>query len=155
MKSGEPPSKSRATAMATADAPSAAMAILGSKRRTSSSRTKIAPAIGELNAVARPAPAPAASKTRHSGQPDETSCQPVRDARAHLHTRAFTTERQPRADGEKPAEELDDDQTKRRLRKLSFQHGLDVRDATAGRLRRKLSYQPRRMAAASAQPPMM
>ena len=54
--------------MALADAPSAAIAIRNSNRRTNSSSTKMAPAIGALNAVARPAPAPAASNTRQSGQ---------------------------------------------------------------------------------------
>ena len=43
------------------------MVIRVSNRRTSSSSTKIAPAMGALNAVARPAPAPAASSTRQSG----------------------------------------------------------------------------------------
>ena len=36
-------------------------------------RTKMAPAIGALNAVARPAPAPAASSTLQSGQPRRNS----------------------------------------------------------------------------------
>src|SRR3984885_1078460 len=50
-----------------------------SKRRTSSSRTKIAPAIGALNAVARPAPAPAARSTLQSGQLQPNSF-PIRGA---------------------------------------------------------------------------
>jgi len=58
----------RATAIAPAEAPSAVMAMRGSNRRTSSSSTKTAPAIGALKAVASPAPAPAASSTRRSDQ---------------------------------------------------------------------------------------
>ena len=46
--------------MAPADAPKVTMVIRVSKRRTSSSSTKTAPPMGALNAVARPAPAPAA-----------------------------------------------------------------------------------------------
>jgi hypothetical protein len=59
--------------MAVADAPSAAIATRSSYRRTSSSRTKMARAIGALNAVARPAPEPAASSTLQSGQPRRNS----------------------------------------------------------------------------------
>jgi len=58
----------RATAIAPAEAPSATMAMRASNRRTSSSSTKTAPAIGALNAVASPAPAPAASSTCRSDQ---------------------------------------------------------------------------------------
>ena len=67
-KSGASPRIARETEIALADAPSAAIAIRNSNRRTNSSSTKMAPAIGALNAVARPAPAPAASNTRQSGQ---------------------------------------------------------------------------------------
>ena len=52
--------------MAVEEVPSATMVMRGSKRRTSSSSTKTAPAIGALNATARPAPAPEASSIRSS-----------------------------------------------------------------------------------------
>ena len=65
-KSGCCPSNSDATAMAEQEAPSAAMVIRISNRRTSSSSTNTAPAIGELNATASPAPAPAAKRARRS-----------------------------------------------------------------------------------------
>ena len=48
--------------MAEADAPRVVAVMAISKLPVSSSRTKIAPAIGALKAVASPAPAPAASK---------------------------------------------------------------------------------------------
>src|SRR5580692_2771044 len=54
----------RATAIAQQEAPSAAMAIRVSNRRINSSSTNTAPAIGALNAVARPAPPHAASSRR-------------------------------------------------------------------------------------------
>ena len=97
---------------AVADAPSAAIAMRGSNRRTSSSSTNTAPAIGALKAVARPAPAPAASSTlavRPAAR--DTFADEVGDARAHLHARPFAAERQPGADREQPAEELDRHQT--------------------------------------------
>ena len=52
--------------IAAADAPSVAIVMRVSKRRISSSSTKTEPAIGALKAVARPAPAPAASRMRAS-----------------------------------------------------------------------------------------
>ena len=67
-KSGASPSSTCATEIAVAEAPSAAIAMRSSNFRTSSSSTKIAPAMGALKAVASPAPAPAASSTRQSGQ---------------------------------------------------------------------------------------
>ena len=54
------------TASAALQAQSVATAMRSSKRRSSSSKTKIAPASGALNAAASPAPAPAASSTRLS-----------------------------------------------------------------------------------------
>jgi hypothetical protein len=62
------PMSKRATDMAVAEAPSAAMAMRVLKRRTNASSTKTTPATGALNAVARLAPAPVASKTRQSSQ---------------------------------------------------------------------------------------
>jgi hypothetical protein len=67
--------------MAVADAPRATITTRSSNRRTNSSRTKMAPTIGALNAVARPAPAPAASNTLQSGQPRRNSL-PIRCAMA-------------------------------------------------------------------------
>ena len=90
----------------------------------------MAPAIGALNAVARPAPAPAARSTRQSGQlaaehfPDQ-----VGHGRPHLNARALTTERKPRPDRQHAADELYGNDAKRRLRQFPVQHRLDVRDA--------------------------
>ena len=58
----------RETEIADAEAPSAAIAMRGSKRRNNSSSTNMAPASGALNAVARPAPAPAATSALLSSQ---------------------------------------------------------------------------------------
>src|SRR5271163_2087058 len=114
--------------MALADAPSAAIAIRNSNRRTSSSSTKMAPAIGALNAVARPAPAPAASNTRQSGQ--------LR--RKILPTRwpRLAAMRKPGADRERAADEFHRNDAKRRLRQLLIEHGFDMRDAASSRLGR-------------------
>ena len=65
-KSGCCPSNNEATAMAEQEVPSAAMAIRVSNRRTSSSSTKTAPAMGALKATASPAPAPAANRAIRS-----------------------------------------------------------------------------------------
>ena len=90
-----------------------------SNRRTNSSSTKTAPAIGALKAVARPAPAPAAISTLQSSQsrPDELA-DDMRDGRAHLHARPFAPERQPGADRRQPAKELHEQQPRRRRRQL-------------------------------------
>jgi hypothetical protein len=62
--------------------------------------------------------------------------------RAHLHNRAFTTERQPGTDGKQPAKELHRDETGRRRRQLLVQRCFDVWDAAPGSVRSKSSNQP-------------
>ena len=54
----------------------------------------------------------------------------VGDACPHLHARTLATEGEPRADREEPADELDRYEAKRRLRNLSGQDGLHLRNAT-------------------------
>jgi len=67
-KSCEFPSHALEIPIAVAAAANAAMAVRRSKLWTSSSSTKAEPAKGALNAVAKPAPAPAANSARQSGQ---------------------------------------------------------------------------------------
>src|SRR5579871_3793859 len=119
--------------MALAEAPSAAMAIRVSSRRTSSSSTKTAPAIGALNATASPAPAPAASRVRRSG-----------DDSTHLHARTLAPERHAGPDGEQPADEFDRQHAGRGRRQVAGQRPLDLRDTTARGIGRMALYQPRR-----------
>jgi hypothetical protein len=57
----------RDTKIAPVEAARAAIAMRGSNRRTSSSSTNTAPAVGALKAAARPAPAPAAISALASG----------------------------------------------------------------------------------------
>ena len=78
-KSGASPRNSRDTRIAVDEAPNAAIAIRVSSRRTSSSSTKTAPAIGALKATASPAPAPDASKVRISGH-ERPQALPIRSA---------------------------------------------------------------------------
>ena len=97
-------------AIAAAEVPSVAMVMRVSKRRTNSSSTKIEPAIGALKAVARPAPAPAASRMRASvGVAAKEVADEVGDARAHLHRRSFAAQGEAGADGEEAADELHDE----------------------------------------------
>ena len=121
--------------MALADALSAAIAIRNSNRLTSSSSTKMAPAIGALNAVARPAPAPAASNTRQSGQL-RRKILPTRwpKVAGHVHARPLAAKRKPDADREHAADELHRNDTKRRFLQLLSENGFDLRDAASDRL---------------------
>src|SRR5262245_18601220 len=122
----------RATAMPVVDAPSAATAIRSSNRRTSSSSTKTAPAIGAFEGGGK-----AGTRTGRNQRP---AIEPlaaadfshkVSNTRPHLHARALATERKPGADCEHTAAEFHPDEVKRRLRDLLVQHGLDMRDAAS------------------------
>ena len=90
----------------------------------------MAPAIGALNAVARPAPAPAASNTPAVGPaaPKHPADQ-VADGGRHLNAWALAAERQSGADREHTTNELHGYDAKRRLRQLLVQHRLHVRNA--------------------------
>src|SRR6516165_5194458 len=125
-KSDVSPNSARASAMPVADAARAAMATRCSKRCTSSSRTKTAPAIGALNAAARPAPAPAASRTRQSGQvrPKEAPRKNAA-ARPNLHTWTLTAEGESGPDRKDSADELYRHQSERRRRQFLAQDRLD------------------------------
>ena len=61
----------------------------------------------------------------------------VGHGRPHLNARALTTQRKPRPDRQHPADELDRDDAKRRLRQFPVQHRLDVRDAAPRRIGRE------------------
>src|SRR6476661_1461568 len=82
-----------ALAKPAADASRVARVVRGSNRLTSSSSTKTPPAIGALNAVARPAAA------QHAAHDD-------RDRAAHLHRGPLPPEREARADGQQTADVL-------------------------------------------------
>src|SRR3954464_3706457 len=97
----------RDTKIAPVEAARAAIAMRGSNRRTSSSSTNTAPAVGALKAAARPAPAPAAISALASGHFRPGIFPPHRgDDRPHLHAGTFTAEPQPRPDREQAAKEL-------------------------------------------------
>jgi hypothetical protein len=113
--------------MPVADAPSAATALRSSNRRTNSSSTKTAPAIGALKAVARPAPAPAANSALQSGH-SRRKIFPTRWATL-APIWALATERKPGADREHTAAEFHPDELKRRLQDFLVQHGFDMGDA--------------------------
>jgi hypothetical protein len=105
----------------------------------------MAPAIGALNAVARPAPAPAASSTLAVGPAaSKYLADQMPDGRRHLDTRAFTAERQPRTDRQSPPNELHQYDAKRRLRQFLVQDRLDMWDAAPRRLWRVAANQPSR-----------
>ena len=139
------PETTRATEIAAVEAPSAAIAIRSSNLRTSSSSTNTAPAIGELNAVARPAPAPAASRTRQSGQLHAADLSDqVRNVRPHLHARTLAAECQPETDGKESADKLDDQQHGGAGGNSPSQHHLHVWNSASGCERRNAAHEPRR-----------
>src|SRR6516162_6436336 len=117
-KSGDWPRKTRETQMAEADAPRVVAVMAISKLPVSSSRTKIAPAIGASDKV-----------------PYTT---------AHLNGRPFATEYESSTDGKKAANEFHDDDGERILEPPGPELTLDVRDAAAAGSRRETRDHPRR-----------
>ena len=97
----------RITANAALHAANVATATRNSKRRRSSSNTKIVPASGALNAVARPAPAPAANSTRASPAQVEHTPTQIADRGPHLNRRPFAAERHARPECQHAADEFD------------------------------------------------
>ena len=112
-----------------------------------SSSTKIRPASGALNAAARPAPAPAAISTSLSRVPD---VEPLRDRRAygsaHLHGRPLAPQYQSRAQCQRPAKKLHRQYAPPVQVAHPVQHGLQMRNAAAGRFGRYLPHQQNRHA---------
>ena len=136
-KSGATPWIKRATAIAPADAPSAATAVRVSKRRTSSSRTNTAPAIGALKAVASPAPAPAANSTRAVAfVPKKQASDDVCNRMTHLYAGALAPKRETRSDRQQAADELDDGVADGPSRLAAAYRSFDLRYAAARRVRR-------------------
>ena len=144
-KSDASPKSARDTPIADADAASAATAMRGSKRWTSSSSTNAAPAIGALKAVARPAPAPAAQRARQSAQERrKVTADEDGGYRAQLHARPLPAERETSADRQDAANEFDREESVVGRRKLPLQNRLDMRNSAAGRVAREPSHRPRR-----------
>jgi len=120
------------------------MAMRASNRRTSSSSTKTAPAIGALNAVASPA---RTSREQHLPVRPAAATDPsyqISDRRSHLHAGALSAECQPGADRQQSAKKLHRDQLGRRRRQLAGQHGLDMWNAASRSRGRKATDEPRR-----------
>lgn len=144
-KSGASPRNRRATRIAVADVPSAAIAIrvsnrphqlLEHKNRARNRRVERnsepgACTGGEKRSAIRPAAA--------GHLPDD-----VGDHRPHLHARPLAAERRPGTDRQNTAEEFHQYQMRRRRRQPPVERRLDLRDAAPRGVRRKPPDEPSR-----------